>query len=239
MKIAIRLGSRTLSCFRGAATHSFAAVCLLTVVAGCGGGGGGGMSNETGIRILHAAIDASPVDIILAGAPGVVIQRGAFGLASEYAGLDSGPQTIQLTLAKNPTVKIASFVKTVAESQRFSLLLFGDNANLGLRTHLIDDSIPDNSGSGALIRVIDAVTGAASVNVSVTAGARQTFSVDFGNASPYTRVTSGAVHISVLRAVDSRSVASADVFLAEGRAYTFLIAGEQEYFVKSHLLLDK
>lgn len=52
---------------------------LLSACGGGGGGGGGGesddSSSDSGVRILHAAIDGSPMDLLSSGSPEKKIGR--------------------------------------------------------------------------------------------------------------------------------------------------------------------
>ena len=226
----------------------FALFFSSVTLAGCGGGGGGGGSGDgastTGIRVLHGAIDAAPLDVSSSAAPSVVVQRTAFGMPSSYAALPDGRQIVRVGRAKTPDSQIANFNLTVDSSQRFSVLFFGDNANFGLSARVVEDLIPEESGDGALLRVIDGMTGASEVSVvATTSGAArsngQEYRVSFGGVSQYLQVPVGALRVSAKRVADGRILRSVDVTLSAGSAYTFFLAGEADYFVKALLLTDR
>jgi hypothetical protein len=219
-------------------------VSLLSVVS-CGGGGGGeggSESSETGVRILHGAIDAAPVDLVTSAAPSKVLQTVRFAERSTYSQLGDGSQTLTLTRTQTPSVVIGTFPRTIASSGRYSVLLFGDNATFGLNTRFIENVVPE-SITGTALRVVNGMTGATEVVVTVVpqGGSRADGSVvraGYGLAAEYAGVPSGPVRITATRAADGLVVSSIDATLSAGDAYTFFVAGEAEYYVKGVLLED-
>lgn len=211
-------------------------------LAACGGGGGGGGSGDssstTGVRVLHAAIDAAPVDVLVTGNPAPVSRKAVFALDNKYHALPSGPLNLQLTRTATPGTVIDSFAVTADSQSKFSILLYGDNTTFGLRAALLTDETPSES-SGALVRVVDGVTGAAAIAVSISSNAGgENVEVSFGQAGEYVAVAAGPVTIRAARAADGRTISSSSVALEPGRAYTYLVAGEIDYFVKGILLSD-
>lgn len=209
----------------------------------CGGGGGGGSSTSgtgrsasTGIRILHAAIDASPVDIYTSNSV-TAIQTGRFALDSVYAGLKTGEQILTLTKAKDPTQSIAALPVTVEKSQHYSLLLYGNNESLGLSTNLYLDAPGKPSKGSALLRIVHGLVGAAGIT-SVVDAAEVSSSLPFGSASDYVEVAAGDHNIFVRRASDSTLVSSGVQSLASGGAYTLLVTGEVGFRVFARLYAD-
>jgi microcystin degradation protein MlrC len=122
-----------------------------------------------------------------------------------------------------------------ASGDRYSILLYGDNATFGLRTRLLKDEIP-NSGGGALLRVVNGVTQAADVTVSI--GSTPSQSITFGGDTGYVSASGGAVNVSVVRTTDGSPIRSGPITLESGRAYTLLLAGEIGYYTKSVLFTD-
>jgi hypothetical protein len=215
----------------------------LSACGGGGGGGGGGGSAPRGVRILHGAIDAAPIDVYTSLSPGAVIQRSAFGSTQVYSLLPEGPQTLTVTRAKTPSVEIRSFNVDVQSRQKMTLVLFGDNQQFGLSTRLLTDEVPEERGEGALLRVFDGMTGASELLVSIgvpNAPRNQNTNarVSYGNATPYLSTPSGIVRVTVQRAADAKIVSSVDVTLSAGEAYTLLVGGEADYYVKSSLYAD-
>jgi hypothetical protein len=217
-------------------------VCLV-LTAACGGGGGGGGGggesvSKTGVRVLHAAIDAAPVDVLVAGSASPVARKAVFALDNGYHALPSGVLNLTVTRTANAGAVVGSFTATADSSSTFSILLYGDNTTFGLRTALFTDEAPSGS-DGAHLRVIDGVTGAARISVSVSSRAGvEGLEADFGGAGGYVAVPAGPATIRATRAVDGRVISSGSIDLKAGKAYTYLVAGEVDYFVKGLLLED-
>lgn len=220
------------------------AITLVTALAAtaCGGGGGGGGSGDggsdsaDGVRVLHGSIDAAPVDVVSSVSSSAVVSQAVFAGSKGYRSLRSGAQVLSLTRALNPGDVIASFNESITKGGRYSILLYGDGETFGLRTRLIVDEVPA-SISGVAVRVVNGVTGAATLAVSISGGGSE--SVGFGQNSQYIETSAGAVTISTARAADGRAVSSLTRTLEAGHAYTVLVAGEIGYYVKSVLFTDK
>ncbi|MEY4700267.1 MAG: hypothetical protein RL326_454 [Pseudomonadota bacterium] len=223
-------------------------VCLMvaTVLAftftACGGGGGGGGSGDggsdsaDGVRVLHGSIDAAPVDVISSTASSAVVSQATFAGAKGYRSLRSGDQVLSLTRALNSGDVLASFNASIEKGGRYSILLYGDGDTFGLRSRLIIDEVP-NDIAGAAVRVVNGVTGAAAISVSISGGGSE--QVGFGQNSGYIQTSAGEVTITTSRAADGQRVSSVTRVLQSGRAYTVLVAGEVGYYVKSVLFTDK
>lgn len=204
----------------------------------CGGGGGGGGegSSEYGVRVLHGAIDAAPVDVISSAQSGPVVSQAMFAGSKGYRPLLSGTQSLSLTRTLSPSQVVASFDATIESRDRYSLLLYGDLQTFGLRTRLIKDEIPSDI-SGAAIRLVNGVTGAASVVVTVSGSGGA--DVEFGQNSDYLSTSPGEVPVRVTRKSDGAVVATATLSLEQGGAYTYFIAGQLGYYAKGVLLRDQ
>lgn len=213
-------------------------VAVASGVCACGGGGGnggGGATGGTGVRVLHASIDSVPVDVISSSSSSVVVSQAMFGASDDYQSLRQGSQILSLTKAFNLSQVIGSFRVDYVEGARHSILLYGDHGAFGVRTALLSDDFPA-SFSGSLLRVVDGVTGAASLTVSAS-GATQLL-VGFGEASDYVAVPSGAVTVQAVRSTDQRPAATAVIAAQSGKAYTVLVAGELGYYTKAVVLID-
>lgn len=208
----------------------------------CGGGGGGGGSSDggsdsaDGVRVLHGSIDAAPVDVISSAASSAVVSQATFAGTKGYRSLSSGDQVLSLTRALNTGDVISSFNANIEKGGRYSILLYGDGDTFGLRTRLIVDEVPTDI-AGAAVRVVNGVTGAAAINVSISGGGSE--QVGFGQNSSYMEASPGDVTITTSRAADGQSVSSVTRTLQAGHSYTVLVAGEIGYYVKSVLFTDK
>jgi hypothetical protein len=149
--------------------------------------------------------------------------------------MPSGAQTVSLTRTRTPSEVVGNFPVEGSSNARYTILLYGDNATFGLRTRLLNDEIPQSNGN-TFLRVVNGVTQAADVSVSVGAAPAQT--VSFGGDTGYVTTSGGAVNVSAVRATDGSPIQSGPITLEAGKAYTLLLAGEIGYYVKSVLFTD-
>ena len=198
---------------------------------GGGGGGGGGSSSTTGVRVLHGAIDAAPVDLITDNSG--VVQTVRYGEGGEYLSLGEGQHLLTLFRTKDISSSLFNRSVTNPGDFKFTLLFYGDRGSFGLRTTLIDEEAPEVLSGSGLVRVIDGMTGALSVNLTV--GGKQE-NARFGAASAYVEVSPGEQSYIIRRAIDGLSVASGTLLVEEGRAYSIFLAGEQGYLVNASVL---
>jgi len=217
---------------------------LAVLVSGCGGGGGGGgggsasASAETGVRVLHGAIDATPADVTVATITGqaVVVSGGKFGEPTLYGALAVGPQSITMTRALTPSVVIGSQTIEVGERQRFTYLLYGDNASFGLSARVFSDDPGVYTDGEGKIRVINGVTGAARVTVSVDG--KIVGEASFGGSLDYISLAIGIHQVSLRRSADNASLGSVQVTVQAESASTIFVAGEIDYYTKVSLVSD-
>ena len=216
-----------------------AVLCTLTTLVACGAGSGGGGSegdSSYGVRVLHAAIDGAPVDITSSAATSPVLTQQVFAGTKGYRSLPEAPQSLNLIRSQATSDVIGSFAVTVASTDRYSLLLYGDTVTFGLKTRLIKDEIPTTSDGSAFIRVVNAVAQAAEASIVVGSSPREV--VSFGGNTLYIPTAPGAVNVSAVRTVDGAVIRAGAIEVKPGRAYTLLLAGELGYYVKSVVFED-
>jgi hypothetical protein len=214
------------------------AVLATVVFAGCGGGGGGGGGSDAsnGVRVLHAAIDASPVDLVSSQSSSSVVTQQHFAGDNGYRSVGSGPQVLSLTRTQNAGDVLASFDTNVDSSRGYSILLYGDLQSFGLRSRLIENNVP-SSTSGAFVKIVNGVTRAAALSVTVAGASSEP--VEFGGDSEYVAIPTGDVRVVARRSADGAVVAAATVSATEGGAYTVLFAGEVGYYAKGVVFTDR
>lgn len=213
-------------------------------LAACSGGGGDGGNNSKnarrGVRVLHASVEAPPVEAFSSITPETAALRSEFAGSAFYQSLDNADQTLRITTAHRPndirfTVPIAK-----DELGRKTIFVYGDLKTFGLRhAEFLDGESPELTNNETAIRVIDGVTFASSVTVAITGGPN--FSgVPFGSMSTYSvfETNDGIVEYVVRRDVDNLPLASGTVTIESGKPYTLLIAGEAEYFVTVRVYED-
>ena len=229
------------------ACRAILCVTLLGTICGCGGGGGssGGSGKEQGsdsiygVRVLHASIDGAPVDVISSGQNSAVLSQAFFAGAKGYRPIPSGEQILSLTKSGNQADSVATFNITATSRDRYSIFLFGDNQTFGLRTRLIEDSVPAEI-SGSAIRIANGITGAAalSINISGVLSEGTPEQLGFGQNTDYLVVGDSTVSIQARRAVDGASATSISFAVEPGKAYTVLLAGELGFYTKAVVFRD-
>jgi hypothetical protein len=236
------MGLQLYSCIRSIVPSLL--FCAALASSGCSGGGGGASGgsdsgSETGVRVLHAAIDAAPVDVVSSLSAEAVSTGSRFAVGSFYQELPHGAQTVSLRRAGDAGRVIASSSAVVDSSSKLSFFLFGDS-DFGIQSKLLQDSFPEFF-QGALLRIVNGTVGAAKINsvVSGSAGSPLAVATSYGTASNYLSVSPGIIAVSSARAADGASVNVTSLVAEEGRAYTLLIAGQVGYFVKGVVYSDK
>ncbi len=212
----------------------------IVVICGACGGGGSSDGGLKGIRVLHASIEAAPVDVLSSADEEPLISQVFFGGSISYRNISAVPQTISITRAFTPSRVVASFDIDGALIERSSLLLYGDLSSLGLRATIIEDDVPSRVEESAL-KFVHGLVGASAILVSGYLDGRLLFeeSIDFGGVSAYVTVPMDqAVQIVIHRVVDGRLVESPSFALEKGRAYTALVTGEVGYYTKTVLYND-
>lgn len=219
-------------------------VCILVLtLSACGGGGGGGGgggskgSAATGVRILHGAVDVAPLDILTSVKVGEVVTSAYFAESSLFGELPQGEQVLSLTLHNTPADIHGTVNLNVEKNGHYSVLHYGNELQLGLRTALIDDNPGEIPDGKAAVKVVHALVGASGLNASFSDG-QSANGIDFGTASPYVYLPAGITTVSIKRASDSLGVGAVSATLSAGQAYTVFMSGEIEYFIAARILED-
>lgn len=217
--------------------RAFVVLVLIQMIA-CGGGGGGGGSSRpsTGVRLLHAGIDLSPLEVVSSSSQ-APLTSAKFADASAYAALDTKSQIIALRRANTSEV-IEQLNFDVKAGELRTIIIAGSRSeNGGVQARANLDSIPELDGSSAAVRIAHGAFGAATVDASINGNAIG-HPVGFTSTSGYNIVPAGAVSVSVVRSVDSSQLYSGTFSAAPGGAYTIFVAGEVGYYIKSSVLTD-
>ena len=219
------------------------AIVLAGALFGCGGGGGGGGSArggsaETGVRLVHAAIDAAPAQVFTSLSPGLATQSARFGQIVPFAELPRGAQTIEVRRSASD-VLFSSPVE-VEGSQQYSILLYESASDFSPRFTLVLDPETETPAGTAAVRVAHAAIGAASISAVSDNGEAVASNVPYGSFSEYSPVSvSTTTRVSFIRDVDGRVIHSAPRQFAEGRSYTLVLSGQIDYFLTAPQLEDR
>jgi hypothetical protein len=210
----------------------------------CGGGGGGGdgeggpeKSAETGVRILHAALDLGPVDVLelpIENSLGSV----RFGEGPYHRKTNTGDLTIQIVARGAPEAFLASVPLTIAKKDHKSVLIYGDRENLGLNTTVLDDATPDIPDDTSSLRLIHGLKGAFQVELTMSNNGRVPLGASFGRSSRRATIASGPVEGVITRVIDGSPVDAVSFSAEPGKHYSVLITGEADLYTSTTVMED-
>lgn len=217
----------------------------VTVVAlsSCGGGGGGSGSGGgkvrkgtgTAIRVVHGAIDASPVSVIIGDK---AVQSARYAEATVYEGVPQGPAVVRVERANSPGVVAAEVANTFEKDTEYTLLISGRLATGDLRYTIIPDTtVRPPVGMGS-VRVFHTYVGAS--EISVFAGATSLGKVSFGRATNFVDLPSGVHNIRFLNS-SGGEIGSQTIELADQGEVSINFTGSAAFgarFAPQHLDLD-
>ncbi len=215
---------------------SGSAILISLACSGCSGGGSGsGDAGRTAVRIIHAAIDTAPLDLYSSEEIGL-IGTSKFGAQAKFFNVNRGNQVFSLTVSQTSRT-VFSVPLTVIDKQRQTILAYGNRDNLGLRVNTLIDDPGEVSGDQSALRVVHALVGAAQIDCQMV-GAIVCGDLEFGNAAIYSKIAAGDGRITIKRSADKKVVFDADLSFEGGKAYSLIIMGEVDYFVRAPLLQD-
>jgi len=214
---------------------------LVSLLCSCGGGSSGGDSSANardGVRVLHASIELSPVELYSSlSEEGLPLQRAHFMQDVFFAAASGQEQTISVTTVKRPGDVLFTIPVEQDQLGRLSVLIYGDRSTFGLRkTPFFEPEIEIPDGKTAL-RLVHGATRALEIEGNFNGDSIDL--VPFGGVSDYIYIEPGDIEYLIRRKVDRRVIASGLSNLEVGRAYTFLVGGEVEYFVSVTSYLDR
>jgi len=208
----------------------------LFLLAGCGGGGSGGDGSvSTGVRMLHASIEASPVELSSTASENQSL-LSRFTSNTAYMNLPEGEQQLSIHRARFSDSALFVLPLNLEKNKRHSVLLFGDLDN-GLRVSLFDDYAERLGENEIALRLVHGLTGASQIR-GTFGGAEIANALDFGSAAEYVVLPHNSGELLVRREVDSRIVFAAFQELAAGQAYTIVVSGEVDYLVLAPIYQD-
>lgn len=207
----------------GVLRHILIGTVILGAVGGCSGGGGDGggegRTTDTGVRIVHAAIDVEPVDLRLTD---VALQRAHYAGVTQYVPFDKGAQTLILDRANAFGTTVANVPANLEKKTEYTLFMYGRVANGSFNVALLSDPVERPKAGLARVQLLHGFEGRGVLKGSV-AGAALT-PTNYARASGFIEVPSGPATITITDD-DGRNVASLNTELADRGELTVLVAG--------------
>jgi hypothetical protein len=170
------------------------AFLLAFLVQSCSGGGGGdggggsgdddsklGRTSSTGVRVLHASLDETPVQVLIDGAP---FQSARYAQVKNYLKTSGGAHPILIHRTNAPAEVISSFSTTFKEDSEYSLLIYGLDERQ--QVAMLEEPIMRPETGRADLAIVNALSGDSdSLLVSCSDGAVTvaTGPAEFGQAS--------------------------------------------------------
>ena len=109
-------------------THTLVLIVTLGII-GCSGGGGGGggsgglkRSTSTGVRIVHAALDASPQSMFIGDQ---LIQSAGYSELTNYVKVPEGDSTLTFVRANLPGDTTRLVAATFAKNTEYTAFIYG------------------------------------------------------------------------------------------------------------------
>ena len=216
------------------------AAILVALMAGCGGGGGsdgesGGSSARTGVRIIHASLDAAPVEVTSSDVVEVV-QRAAFSDTPLFAPLRPGDVVLSLRTAVTGADQFYQAPHTILPLQRLSLFLHGNGTSLGFRVSAIEEIRPALLPGRGALRILHGIVGAGALDVEI--GETDAGTVPFGSAGEYIQREAGTYPITIRRSADRMTVYSTALTFDPGAIRSLVVQGEIGLLTVTRLLDD-
>jgi len=225
----------------------------------CGGGGGGSGSDEDssspsidssndsgsddssvkqGIRIIHAAIDGGPVEVLLKTQDRGLIPFGVtrFNQTNTFF-LPEGASTIALSARGSGGNRqpVSEFQITTIKGKKSSLLIAGLPSETFATTLLVSPptttpKIPaDNGAEQVSVRFVHGVSRAAEV-IALVNGSPIT-NIKYGQVSSLIYLPlAPEVSITLVRAIDSRALGTITLSAKAGDVWTIFAGGEADYY---------
>lgn len=173
---------------------------------GGGGGGGGGSSNSdtdnalsanlsrttrTALRVVHGAIDTTPVVVSVGGKE---IQSAKYGQSKLYQSVIAGDALLLVSRQNDPAHTFTQFAASFAKDTEYTVFVVSKPSGTGLDIKLITDIVSRPESGRGLLRIMNAYQESSSVQVSTTAASVP--AVSFAGVSDFIDVASGPITVN-------------------------------------------
>lgn len=223
---------------------SFVFISLISLLVSCGGGGGGDGSgssssstafgtvsssrcagSNSAIKVVHAGIDTSPIDIFLND---VLSSTRTYGRDNVYFNLSNGTKVSLVSRLSQTVLHQSSF--NTANGNCQTLVFTGTNERDNLNANFVTDAAISLDGNSA-VRIINATSENSTYTLSISGS---NLSAPDGGASKYVAVPAGTNLFGI-----SGPVGFSNTFSLEAnKHYSLIIRGESSFYIDSELVVD-
>ncbi len=221
---------------------SLTLILVSTSLFACGGGGGGGgdgRTTDTGLRIIHAAIAISPLELVIPGVEtddGGPIQKAAYAETTSFVRAEKGETIIQLQRANSPGVFFESIPTTLEEKTEYSIFVYGDFEIGNDRVALLAEPVEQPESGFARVQLLNGLGGASRLEI---AGSGATGVARFGNTSGFLEVPFGPQTFTITES--GFPITTVPVDIPDRGEATIVVSGSQTLgstFTRVYLDLD-
>lgn len=176
------------------------------------------------VRVVHASPDAPAVDVYVDGE--AALTDVPFGAISDYLSVPAGDRTVRITAAGDESTVAFEGTVTVQADTAATAVAFGNLTEDAFQVAVLADEPPSLDSGDAAVSLFHASPDAPPVDVTVESTGDPVFGdLAYGERSEYATVPAGSYTLSVRPASGGESVATFDVTLDGGTAYSAFAVG--------------
>jgi hypothetical protein len=177
------------------------------------------------VRLGHLSPKTPPVDIYLApfGQPEkVAFRKAGYGNVTPYSALPQGAYTVSMRPADAPATSTPALSANVdiKEGVAYTALVFENGQNGTIKPTLLTDDLEAPAAGTGKVRVVEAATGKAPVEVSAVGGPTLATGLNYGDTSPYNAVPEGRYNLSLK---EGANTTQANVDVRSGSVNTIVV----------------
>lgn len=210
-------------------------LCLALVVtlafSACGGGGGGGdggggRTTKTALRLIHASIDGSPLEVKLGD---VVVQKARFAEVTAYAAVEQGPSLVEVGRVNSTGVLLGRIPLTLEKETEYTLFVVGAARDSQETVVVLEEPVARPERGFARVQLLNGLIGATSLRGEI--GGVSLGPVLLGASSGFVDVASGAENL-IVRGASSQELLQVALLLEDRAEATVLVTGSQELGIR-------
>lgn len=220
-------------------------LCMLLLISACSGGGGsdgggsgGGDSDSsdvlgplkrtsnTGIRVIHGALDATPVAVRIVDQ---IVQSARFAQPTRFSEISDGPVVITVERPNAPAEVISQLPMTLEKGTEYTIFVSGMVKRDTYSVQILPEPIVRPETGFSRIRLAHSLDGAGALTLTV--GTATTAAVARNAIGDYIDIPSGVQTVQVLD--KNGGVVSQLALTAPDRGdLTVLVSGSRDYGVQ-------
>ncbi len=179
------------------------------------------------LRAVHASPDAPAVDVYVDGE--AMLTDVSFGTISDYQTAPAGERAVRITAAGDESTVVFDSTVTVQADTSYTVVAFGNLTADEFAVGVLEDAPPSVGSDEAAVGLFHASPDAPPVTVTVASSGDALFeNLGYGEQTDYTTVPAGSYTLEVRPASGGDPVATFDVDLEGGTAYSAFAVGYLE-----------